>query len=101
MKIYALLCRISFVFNLLFLAAAVLSYTSLDKRNPDFFAIALVGYGLSIFLFSPGINVITLILFLLGKTPHLQVPQWLLGSNFAFLLFQIIFISLLNDTRYY
>lgn len=98
MRYFALLCKINFVFNLLFLAAALLSYSALGERNPDVFAVLLVGYVLSVFIMNPVTNLITVLLWLFKKAPQTFVAQWLLWTNFAFQILQIIFIFLLNDT---
>jgi hypothetical protein len=97
MRYYLFLCRLAFVFNLLFVFAAIMTITGLDKTYSSLFAVLLIGYILSLFIINPLANLIVLALILLNKQPHNIVRPWILWFNFIFLIIQISFILLLND----
>jgi hypothetical protein len=94
------LSRVAFICNLFFLIAAFLQWTLFIQDETAVSTIVIMGYFLAVFVFNPLVNVIYLILWI--KKKLLQVmPKWLVLANFIFLLLQIFFILLLNDTFHY
>jgi hypothetical protein len=97
MRLYSFICRVAFVFNLLFLISALMHWADWDTRYPQVFGFLLIAYILCVFFINPLANLITAILLLSHKRPAQHVGRWVLLLNFFFLLFQLIFIFLLND----
>ncbi len=96
------LSRIAFVCNIFFLLSALLQSTSLIDNQAIVSTIVIAGYFMAIFLFSPLVNFLYGAHWVLRKNLFAMVPRWLVWSNFAFLLLQILFIIFyLNDTFYY
>ena len=95
------LSRVAFICNVFFLLSVLLQLTDFTKNEAVISTIAITGYFLAVFVFSPLVNLIYLILILSRRNPFTFVPKWLVISNFAFLLIQIIFIAFLNDTFNY
>lgn len=93
------LSRIAFVCNLFFLLSALLQWTPFTQNEALVSTIVIAGYFMAIFLFSPLVNVLYAAHWLLRKNLYALVPRWLVWSNAAFLLLQIVFIIFyLNDT---
>ncbi len=94
--------RIAFVCNLFFLLSAGLQWTTFLVNEAVVSTIVITGYFLAIFIFSPLVNFLYGVHWVLRKKLFWLVPRWLVISNFIFLLLQIVFIIFyLNDTFHY
>lgn len=93
------LSRVAFICNLLFLLSAFLQWSASIPNEGVVSTIVIGGYFLAVFVFSPLVIFLYAVKALFKKNLLQVVPRWLVFTNVAFFIIQIIFISLfLNDT---
>ena len=96
------LSRVAFICNLFFLLSALLQWKDFIGSHTIVSTIVVIGYFLSVFIFSPLINLLYAGQAIIKKNLFNVVPKWLVIVNFIFLLIQLLFILFfLNDTFYY
>jgi hypothetical protein len=95
------LSRVALVCNFFFLMTVVLHFNSFLEDQALVSTIVIMGYALSVFLFTPFVNVIYFAVLVLRKKLFNAVPKWLVITNFIFLLLQIFYIIFfLNGSIY-
>lgn len=99
MRVLLFLSKVAFVSNICFLLSALLQWSAFIQNHIVVSTIVTIGYFLAVFLFNPLVNIIYLV-FLFQKKLWSSVPKWLVVANFTFLIAQILFIILLNDSFY-
>jgi hypothetical protein len=63
--------------------------------------VVIIGYFLSVFIFTPLANILCLAVFVSRRKLFDVVPKWLVIANFIFLLLQVLYIILfLNASPY-
>lgn len=93
--------RVAFISNLFFLLTVILHFNSFPVDQALVSTIVIIGYALSVFLFTPLVNILYLVFLVLRKKLFALVPKWLIITNFIFLLLQIAYIILfLNGSVY-
>jgi hypothetical protein len=95
------LSRIAFICNLFFILTILLQWRNIigDERIAS--TIIIIGYFFAVFFFSPVVNLLYGFRLLRRKALFTSVPQWLVLTNFIFLLLQLQYILFLNDTIHY
>src|SRR5215216_1857453 len=101
MRWLSFLCKLAFVCNFFFLLTVALHFNSFLEDQAVISTIVIIGYFLSVFIFTPLANVLCLAVLVIRKRLFDVVPKWLVITNFVFLLLQILYVILfLNDTIY-
>jgi hypothetical protein len=99
MRLVAFLSKVALVCNLFFLLTVALHFYNFIGEDSMVSIIVIIGYALSVFIFTPLINILYLTALALRKNLFEAVPKWIVITNFIFLLLQIIYIILfLNDS---
>ncbi len=101
MRWLSFLSKLALVCNFFFLLSVALHFNSFLEDQAIVSTIVIIGYALSVFIFTPLVNMIYFALLVLRKRLFGIVPKWLVLTNFVFLLLQILYVILfLNDSVY-
>ena len=101
MRIIAFLSKVALVCNFFFLLTVALHFYNFLPDDSFTPVIVIIGYALAVFVFTPLVNLCYITAIALRKRLFDTVPQWLVITNFIFLILQIIYILLfLNDSLY-
>jgi hypothetical protein len=92
--------RLAFICNVFFVLVVVVQLTDWIQQQDATATIAIMGYFLAL-LVNPLVNLLVGIMFLFKRGVTTTVPRWLLWTNFAFFILQLVYIIYLNDTKHY
>jgi len=101
MRWLSFLCKVAFVCNLFFVFTVVLHFVSFLQDQAIISTIVIIGYFLSVLVFSPLANIICLIVLIFRKKLFDVVPAWLVIGNFVFLILQVLYIILFLNGKPY
>lgn len=101
MGLILFLSRVALIFNLFFAFVVLIHFVSFLEEQVVISSILIIGYALSVFLFTPLICLIYIICFLMKRDVFKTVSKWLVVTNFIFLLLQIIYITLFLNGAFY
>jgi len=94
------LSRVAFICNLFSLLTLLILWKNFVHQQAIVGTIAILGYVLAI-VFNPIVNLIYGSLLLAKRTALALILNWLIFANFLFLLLQVLYIYLQNDTFNY
>jgi hypothetical protein len=92
MRFLSFLSKLALVCNLVFLLSVALHFSNFLKDEAVVSTVVIIGYALAVFVFTPLVNILYLLFFLLRKNLFSIVPKWLVWVNFVFLLLQFVYI---------
>lgn len=93
--------KLAFISNVFFVFTVILHFYSFLQEQALVSTIVIIGYALSVFLFTPLVNILYLVFLVLRRKLFALVPKWLVITNFIFLLLQLAYIILfLNGSVY-
>ena len=101
MKALRFLSKLALVCNFFFVLTVLLHFNRFLEDQAIVSTVVIIGYALAVFVFTPLVSILYLVLFLLRKKLFDVVPKWLVLTNFVFLLLEITYILLfLNGSIY-
>lgn len=84
-----------------FVFTVTLHFVSFLQDQAIISTIVIIGYFLSVLVFSPVANIICLIVLISRKKLFDIVPGWLVIANFIFLVLQVLYIILFLNGKPY
>jgi hypothetical protein len=94
------LSRVAFICNLFSVLTLLILWKDFIHQQALVGTIAIMGYTMAI-VFNPLVNLFYALLLIVKRTVLAGIPKWLMLSNFLFLLLQVLYISLQNDSLNY
>jgi len=91
------LSRVAFICNLFSILTLLILWKDFISQQAIVGTIAILGYILAI-VFNPFVNLCYGLLFIAKRSALGIIPNWVLFSNFIFLILQLLYIFLLNGT---
>lgn len=92
MRIILFVSRVALICNFFFLLMVLLHFYSFLENEALLSTIVIMGYALSVFVFTPLVVLLYIILFSLHKRVFDFIPKWLVTTNFIFFVLQIAYI---------
>jgi hypothetical protein len=94
------LSRVAFICNLFSVLTILVLWKNIIDQQVIVSTIGIIGYVMAI-VFNPLVNLLYGGLLLFKRSKLIDIPTWLMVTNFIFLLLQLQYIFFINDTVHY